>query len=387
MNSIDRRPGGLRMNRRRFLGLSAAVTAAIAAGQVRAASQPVGSLYQRSIVIDGLGGPGGVSFDSGRPLTPDEVAEVRESGITAFNVTIGSVGNEPPLAAFEAILREIARVDAENDRHPGVLALVRTAADIRAAKRGGRCGLVYGLQDGVSFEDDLDRLQTLRQFGVMVIQPTYNRRNLLGDGSMEPADAGLSRDGVEAIERMNSLGILVDLSHCGRRTAMDAIRVSSKPVAFTHTGCAALADHPRNRTDAELRAVAERGGVAGIYVMPYLAGGRQPTGADVVAHVEHAWNVCGEDHVSIGTDGILSAVVLTPEFVEAFRENTRRRREAGIAAPGETEDGYLFASDLNTPRRLETLAGMLLARGHSEDRVERLLGSNLLRVFGEAWGG
>lgn len=375
------------MNRRRFLGLSAAVTAAIAAGQVRAASQPVGSLYQRSIVIDGLGGPGGVSFDSGRPLTPDEVAEVRESGITAFNVTIGSVGNEPPLAAFEAILRDIARLDAEIDRHPGVLARVRTAADIRAAKRGGRCGLVYGLQDGVSFEDDLDRLQTLRQFGVMVIQPTYNRRNLLGDGSMEPADAGLSRDGVEAIERMNSLGILVDLSHCGRRTAMDAIRVSSKPVAFTHTGCAALADHPRNRTDAELRAVAERGGVAGIYVMPYLAGGRQPTGADVVAHVEHAWNVCGEDHVSIGTDGILSAVVLTPEFVEAFRENTRRRREAGIAAPGETEDGYLFASDLNTPRRLETLAGMLLARGHSEDRVERLLGSNLLRVFGEAWGG
>ena len=267
------------MDRRRFLGLSAAVTAAIAAGQVRAASQPVGSLYQRSIVIDGLGGPGGVSFDSGRPLTPDEVAEVRESGITAFNVTIGSVGNEPPLAAFEAILRDIARLDAEIDRHPGVLARVRTAADIRAAKRGGRCGLVYGLQDGVSFEDDLDRLQTLRQFGVMVIQPTYNRRNLLGDGSMEPADAGLSRDGVEAIERMNSLGILVDLSHCGRRTAMDAIRVSSKPVAFTHTGCAALADHPRNRTDAELRAVAERGGVAGIYVMPYLAGGRQPTGA------------------------------------------------------------------------------------------------------------
>ena len=387
MNSIDSRPGELRMDRRRFLALSAAVAGALAAGQGRAASQPVTALYQRSIVIDGLGGPGGDSFDSGRPLTPDEVAEVRESGITAFNVTIGSVGNEPPLAAFEAIVRDIARLDAEIERHPDVLARVRTAADIRAAKRDGRCGLVYGLQDGVSFEDDLDRLQTLRQFGVMVIQPTYNRRNLLGDGSMEPADAGLSRDGVEAIERMNALGILVDLSHCGRRTAMDAIRVSSKPVAFTHTGCAALADHPRNRTDAELRAVAERGGVAGIYVMPYLAGGRQPTGADVVAHVEHAWNVCGEDHVSIGTDGTLSAIVLTPEFVEAFRENTRRRREAGIAAPGETDDGYLFASDLNTPRRLETLAGMLVARGHSEARVERLLGANLLRVFGEAWGG
>ena len=387
MYSIDSQRNALRMDRRRFLGLTAAVAGGLAAGAGRAAADPVTALYRRSIVIDGLGGPGGDGFDSDQPLTAAEVEEVRASGITAFNVTIGSVGNEPSLVAFEAIVRDIARLDGEIDRHPDVLARVRTAADIRAAKRDGRCGLVYGLQDGVSFEDDLDRLQTLRQLGVLVIQPTYNRRNLLGDGSMEPADAGLSRDGVEAIERMNALGILVDLSHCGRRTAMDAIRASSKPVAFTHTGCAALADHPRNRTDAELRAVSERGGVAGIYVMPYLAGGRQPTGADVVAHVEHAWNVCGEDHVSIGTDGGLSAVVLTPEFVAAFRENTRRRREAGIAAPGETDDGYLFASELNTPRRLETLAGMLVGRGHAESRVEKLLGANLLRVFGEAWGG
>lgn len=376
-----------RMDRRAFLAASAAVAAALAAGRGRADGAPVAALYRRSIVIDGLGGPGGDEFDQGRPLTPAELSEVRDSGITAFNVTIGNVGNEPPLAAFEAIVRDVARLDAEIDRHTDVFARVRTVADIRSAKRDGRCGLVYGLQDGVSFEDDLDRLQALRQFGVMVMQPTYNRRNLLGDGCMEPADAGLSRDGVRAVERMNALGILVDLSHCGRRTAMDAIRVSSKPVAFTHTGCAALADHPRNRTDAELRAVAERGGVVGIYVMPYLAKGRQPTAADVVAHVEHAWGTCGEDHVSIGTDGILSTIALTPEFVAAFRDNTRKRREAGIAAPGETDDGYLFASDLNTPRRLETLAGMLLARGHSESRVEKLLGANLLRVFGEAWGG
>ena len=162
---------------------------------------------------------------------------------------------------------------------------------------------------------------------------------------MEPNDAGLSKVGHEAVERMNDLGILVDASHCGRVTAADAIRRSSRPVAFTHTGCAALADHPRNRTDDELRAVSKTGGVSGIYVMPYLSGGKQPTAADVVRHIEHAVNAAGEDHVSIGTDGTLSTVALTPEFVQSFSANVARRKAAGIAAPQESETGYLFAND------------------------------------------
>jgi membrane dipeptidase len=246
--------------------------------------------------------------------------------------------------------------------------------------------LAYGLQDGVSFETDLERLRVLHQFGIRVVQPTYNRRNLLGDGCMEPADAGLSRTGHDAVRMMNELGILVDLSHCGRRTTADAIAASSAPVSFTHTGCAAVADHPRHRTDEELRRVADGGGVTGIYVMPYLAGGRQPTAADVIAHLEHAVNVAGEDHVGIGTDGYISPTELTDEYREAFALNVRERRESGIAAPGETETGYLFASDLNTPRRLETLADMLLARGHGEQRVGKLLGGNFARLFGSVWG-
>ena len=246
--------------------------------------------------------------------------------------------------------------------------------------------MIYGLQVGVAFEDDLDRLEALQQLGIRVIQPTYNRRNLLGDGCMEPADAGLSRAGKEAIERMNTLDILVDLSHCGRQTAADAIAVSNRPVSFTHTGCYALAEHPRHRTDDEMKAVADTGGVIGIYIMPYLAKGKQPTAADVIAHIEHALDVVGEDHVSIGTDGRTSPTELTDEYIEQFRKITARRKRLGIAAPFETETGYLFANDLNTPERFETLAGMLLARGHSETRVQKILGANLLRLFGEIWG-
>ena len=343
------------------------------------------ALYARSVVIDGLGVPGGLG-EEGETLSDAEVADLAASGLSATHLTVGAVGTMAPLAAFEKIVRDVTHWDAEIAAHPGVLAAVRTADDIRAAAAAGRVGLVYGLQDGVSFEDDPGRMDALAHIGIRVIQPTYNRRNLLGDGCMEPADAGLSRAGAEAVERMQSLGILLDLSHCGRRTAADAIARSRRPVAFTHTGCNALVEHPRHRTDEELRAVSETGGVSGIFVMPYLARGKQPTAADVIAHLEHAIAVAGEDHVSVGTDGMISPTELTDAYRERFRDMTRTRRERGIAAPYETDEGYLFASDLNTPRRFETLAEKLLQRGHGEARVEKLLGGNLLRVFGEAWG-
>jgi membrane dipeptidase len=369
--------------RRQFLRFSVASGLALAAPRTFAAD-PAEALYARSIVIDGLGFPGSQNDEEGQ-LNDPERAHIAESGLSATHLTVGPVGTMAPLAAFEQIVRDVTLWDGEITAHPGVLAGVRSVADIGRAKQASRLGLIYGLQDGVAFEDDLGRLDALAHLGIRVIQPTYNRRNLLGDGCMEPADAGLSRTGLEAVERLQSLGLLVDLSHCGRRTAADAIAAATRPVAFTHTGCYALAEHPRHRTDAELRAVADTGGVSGIFIMPYLARGKQPTADDVIAHLEHALKVAGEDHVSLGTDGMVSPTDPTEDFKTQFREITRSRQEQGIAAPYETEEGYLFAADLNTPRRFETLAGRLLERGHSEARVEKILGGNLLRVFGEAW--
>jgi membrane dipeptidase len=373
------------LHRREFLSLSVAAGATALLPRSLLAAGPAEELYSHSIVVDGLGFPGGRQTDTQGALLPLEIEDVRASGLAAVHLTVGTVGTMPPLEAFEAIVRDIVRWEGEIERHPTVFARVRTVEDIRRARSAGRTGLIYGLQDGVSFEDDAARLEALHYLGIRVVQPTYNRRNLLGDGCMEPADGGLSRAGHEAIERLNALGILIDLSHCGRRTAADAIRASQRPVAFTHTGCDALAPHPRHRTDDELRAVAASGGVIGIFVMPYLAQGRQPTAADVIAHLEHALEVAGEDHVSIGTDGLVSPTEVTPEYVVAFRKNTRERKALGIAAPYETEEGYLFASDLNTPQRFVTLSERLLARGHGEARVQKVLGGNLLRVFGDTW--
>ena len=370
------------LSRRTFVagGTAAAIAFALHKSVHAADANP----YRDAIVIDGLGGLGSSAAGDG-PLADVYVEDAKNSGITCVHMTILPVGTMPPDKAFVQAVTSIGEMEREIDRHPDALCRIRTAADIAAAKKTARVGLIYGFQDGVAFETDLSRLDELYRLGLRIVQPTYNRRNLLGDGCLEPANAGLSLAGVEAVERMNELGILVDLSHCGRQTAADAIRHSKKPVAFTHTGSAALADHPRNRTDAELRAVAEKGGVAGIYFMPFLSDGRQPTAADVIHHLEHMIDVAGEDHVSIGTDGGLSAEVLTQEYKDRHAGFVRQRREAGISAPGETEEGYLFVAELNSPRRLETLADRLLAHGHGSARVEKILGSNLVRVLSEVW--
>lgn len=373
------------ISRRSFIRSATASAVALAVAPTLGGAESRWKHYENSVIIDGLGFPGGMGTEPGTPLAPEQLADIRTSGLTATHLTVGPVGTMPSTESYAQTTRGIAFWNGEIAAHPEALSLVRRIADIDLAKAGGRTGLIYGMQDGVAFETDLSRLGALHGFGIRIVQPTYNRRNLLGDGCMEPANAGLSRSGHEAIEKMNAIGILVDLSHCGRRTAADAIAISSKPVAFTHTGCAALVDHPRHRTDDEMRAVAATGGVTGIYVMPYLAGGRQPAAADVVRHLLHAINICGEDHVAVGTDGSVSPVDLTPEYKAAFRSNVIRRRESGIAAPGETEEGYLFASDLNKPDRFDMLAGLLLAEGVSEAAVAKLMGGNLLRLFHDAW--
>lgn len=372
-------------NRRKFLQLASAAGATAFINPGLFAGSSAKELYEGSIIIDGMGYPGGRQQGGVSDLNTLELEDMAISGLTAAHFTVGAVGTMPSLEAFAKIVSNVAEWEGQIEAHPGTLQRVRSAADIIAAKASDRTGLIYGLQDGVAFEDDPDRLEALWQVGIRVIQPTYNRRNLLGDGCMEPANAGLSRNGIRSVELMNQLGILIDLSHCGRQTAADAIAASSKPVSFTHSGCYALAEHPRHRTDEEIRAIADKGGVFGIFIMPYLARGRQPTAADVIAHLEHAIDIAGDEHVSLGTDGTVSPQELTPEFIEAFRKNTRMRKELGIAAPFETEDGYLFANDLNTPNRFKTLAELLLERGHSESTIRKIFGGNLLRVFTDTW--
>jgi membrane dipeptidase len=279
----------------------------------------------------------------------------------------------------------MAVAERELNSHPEAFMKIRSAADLRSAKAAGKLGLIYGFQDGAMLGSDLSRLEIFYQFGVRIVQPTYNQRNLLGDGCLEEANSGLSRLGRSVVERCNELGILVDLSHCGQRTTAEAIAASRKPVAITHSGCAAIADRPRNKRDEELRALAQKGGVFGVYLMPFLRISGQPTAQDVIRHIEHAIQVCGEDHVGIGTDGGISTIRITPEYQRDHQKLIAERRKLGISAPGEDEHVYNLVFEYNTPNRFESIALDLLKQGHSERCVEKIVGGNFARLFGEVW--
>jgi membrane dipeptidase len=338
--------------------------------------------YDGAMVIDALGGPGAPGFRESGGLSASTLQALRRSGVTATNVTMGVVGGMPD--PYPTTLADLAWWDEEVGRHPDSLLKVLTSSDLNEAKAGNRHGIIYGFQDAVMLEGDASRVAEFQERGVRIIQLTYNRANRLGYGAMED-DRGLTDFGHEVVSELNRTGVLVDLSHCGHRTTLAGIAASASPVAVTHSGCHALAALPRNKPDEVLRALADAGGVVGIYFMPFLREQGQPMAEDVIAHIEHAWNVCGEDHVGIGTDGSTVAIEFNEDYRRRHREDVARRRAAGISAPGETEDVYIFIPDLNDERRLERLADRLSARGHSDARIEKLLGTNFQRLFGEVW--
>ena len=179
---------------------------------------------------------------------------------------------------------------------------------------------------------------------------------------------------------------MVDLSHSGERTCLEAARISQAPVSINHTGCRALTDLPRNKTDEELRLVAERGGFVGIYFMPFLSPDSLATAEDVVAHIDHAVNVCGEDHVGIGTDGGTTAIDDMDAFRAKMREEVAERRAAGIGAAGENPDTLPFVEELSGPDQFRRLIALLEQRGYTQQRIEKIMGLNFIDFAGRIWG-
>lgn len=378
------------ITRRDVLGMAAASAASllVPAGPGRAeAPAPAWRPFRETLAIDGEAGVFQLIEDGDASRAAAERDAVRASGLAGALFTVAPNSRfRYADAAFDKTREILAHCRRKIAAHPDVFLLVDKASDLERARRERRLGVIPRFQGCEPLGEQLDRVGLFRDLGVRVIQLTHARRNLAADDCMEANDGGLSRFGHAVVEALNERKVVVDLAHGSPRTIAEAVRASKAPVLISHTGCRALADVPRNTGDDNLRAMADRGGVAGIVLWPYLRTDRQPTAADVVAHIEHVIRVCGEDHVGIGTDCGVAPIERTAEFEQGNRENVRGMIESGWLKQKSPDGVYLFITDLNVANRFEVLAGLLSARGHSDARIAKILGGNFARVFREVWG-
>jgi len=370
------------MNRRQFatttgsfLGLAFGARGRPAVSEQKASA--TSDLYARALVVDcNLGPP----LDDKLPLVPALINMARSSGVTVMKTSIGGFN-----ADLENTIQEIAFFQQVIETHPDVYMQVRRVEDFAKAKRENKLGIIFSFESVQMLDGKVDRIEMFRNLGVRVMQLSYNDTSPFGSGVMVPSDtAGLTDVGHLAVEKMNEIGVAIDLSHANPATTRGAMAASKRPVLMTHGGCSAVHPHPRNKTDEQLRALADKGGVLGIYDLPYLtASPRQPRLEDYLAHMTHALTVCGEDHVGIGSDQSIEPFDTSPKGLEEFQKIEAERHAAGVAAP--EEDRPLYVEGLNVPNRCEIIADSLARHGYPARVTEKVLGINFARAFADIW--
>lgn len=312
----------------------------------------------------------------------------RRSGVT---VACGTFSGPDRLAtAFEGAVRKIANAQAIVHALKDDMLLVREAADIERAAREDKHALIIDFQNTIAFGDELERIDLFHGLGLRMVQLTYNLQNLVGDGCTETYQGGLTYFGRAVVERLNELKILVDVSHCSEQVGWDAMDISSAPVIVSHSSSKAVAAHDRGKSDRLARAIAEQGGYFGVVVIPGFI--RETAGAsmeDVVGQIAHLVDVCGIDHVGIGTDKAgpgprTSSMVEYPESMPAgppgeFNFSGFRTVEHRQTTEFQMPDFESFGDWPNI-----TVA--LAAAGFSEEELRKLLGLNYLRVFRDVVG-
>jgi membrane dipeptidase len=376
-----------RFDRRRLLGALGATAAAasLAPLRLRAASMAeveadarrkyparVVDIVRRSLVIDMLA-PLKLDFTPeafSLPLTEADAKMFRGCGITAFHNSIG-------VGSYDEALQFLAAWGGFAGRNADVFSLVGRIEDLEHAKKQGKVAVIMGLQNADQFRTPAD-VKDFYDLGLRCAQLTYNAQNLIGSGSTERVDGGVSDYGVKIIEAMNDAGMLIDVSHCGPRTTLDAIELSPRPIAITHSNCRALVDHPRLKTDEAIRNLAAKGGVMGITGVRMFVKASEPTTIeDIVDHIDHVVKLVGIEHVGIGSDSDLMGYDDMPK-------DQYDRLKASYKA------SYAFRDKIDTdgfdhPRKVYDLTAALLRRKYSEANIEAVLGGNFRRLLAATW--
>ncbi len=356
------------IGRREFLATSAMAMGGLATARAAWSGQAddIDALFERAMVVDAL---------SNEPGWTDETfSAFHRSGVSAIQTSLANRN-------LRAALADLATWQARFDQHPDRLVKALRGSDLTDAKQQRRIAVILGFQNATMIESDVSNLDTLYAQGTRCIQLTYNARNLLGDGCTERTNAGLSDFGVEAVRRMNELGIVVDLSHCGEQTTRDGIELGTRPPAFTHTMCKAIYDHVRAKSDEQLTQLADKGGVVGIVMLGYFIGPTAETSFDdYLRHVDHAVRVAGIDHVGLATDFSVRGIEAT-----ATRESWYVPRLTSFK-PSYHVRWPPWIPELDPPERFRNIAHGLAKRGYRSDRIEKILGGNWTRYFGEIMG-
>ena len=348
---------------------------AFAAAPERRYSARTVKLVRESLVIDMLA-PLKLDFDPkffDQPFSTKDLADYKASGITGFHHSVGIGGP----GAKEQALDFLAAYQGWVGRQADHFTLVGTAGDLDHAKAEGKAAIIMGLQNAEHFEKP-DDVQYFYRLGLRCAQLTYNSQNLIGSGSTDRIDGGVSDFGEAIIKAMNKVGMLIDTSHSGEKTTLDAIEISPKPIAITHSNCKALNNHPRNKADEVIRKLAAKGGVMGITGVRMFIKDRDPTTvADLADHIDHVVKLVGIEHVGIGSDADLNGYDDMPpdqykQLKAAYKASYAFRDKIDI-------DGF------DHPRKVFDLTEELIRRNYSDANIKLILGGNFRRLLGATW--
>ncbi len=365
------------MKRRDFLKTASLTVPAVALGT---SYSETSQQRDKPLIIDGM-----AEIRVTYPM--NLIKEVLNSGTNVVRISLGSP--LPPSKAYQVVVDTYAKYERYINEHRAYLMKASCVADIDKAKQEKRLALMYYFQNATPIEENLDRINFFYDLGITSIQLTYNVRNLVGDGCMDRTKSGLSEFGLKVIDRMNSLNMLVDLSHASMATMADGIKYSKQTVIVGHSGCKAVYDHPRNTTDENMRAVADKGGVIGMYqINPFLGPKERNTLDDYLNHIDHAVKVAGIDHVGISSDREHMSIPDTEEEKKRLAAEMVGKSTKGIfkGADQNVIDWPFFIAELNGPRRMETVWAGLEKRGYKTGDIEKIMGKNFYRVFKEVIG-
>ena len=322
-----------------------------------------------------------IVIDAVCPLPMDEPRYLdwyREGGVTTLGPSMGSTESARVIlnriAAWHRLLQE------RND-----LLLVRVAGDIDLAKQSGRLGIFMHIQGTDPIEDNLDLINLYKTLGVGVIQLTYNVKNRVGDGCEEGTNSGLSRFGWKLIKRLNDARVVVDCSHTGLRTSLEAIECSSAPVILSHSNATSVHPSARNVPNELIDAIARCSGVIGVAGFPAMvAATPEPSLDQFIAHIDAIVQRAGIDHVGLGIDYYTGQAGVASDEValRGYNQNVR----TGIWDTAYPPPPHHYPAGIETPRTLPNLTHRLLERGYTESDVRKILGENWLRVMRSVWG-